>query len=334
MNRILEICEFADKNGESEAALEFNVRLETVKRYKRLNTNSSKKKSKKASTRQPPVDKVLSAVREKFSDAELKRLVNGADANPSFNTVRHDFDGDVITFGAFTDTHLGSIYTDPEMINIAFDVFDKNNVEFIIHAGDVHEGLSHRPGHMYECSHIGYSAQLEHSREIFSKWTKTPIYMIAGNHDLWGVKAAGFHVVKELCRGQENLYYLGDHEGNIDVNGAIIKLWHGEDGSSYAFSYRIQKIIESFTVGSEPDIFVCGHTHKSLYMFDRDIHCVSAGALQKQSGWMRSKRASSHTGFYVIKMCVSEGKVLWFEPRFYPLDSLGREFKTVKHTVD
>jgi predicted phosphodiesterase len=313
MTRDAEIYKTAKELGYDGAAESLGITKESVRRCCR-----KYKASINTSDVSRPDEKLLRQLQDRFSDSELRRMATGQHIEPMHDTIKHNFDGDAITFGALTDTHLGSIYTDPNMIYQAFEVFANEGVDFITHCGDVHEGLSHRAGHMFECSHLGYSAQLDHSREVFGEWTDTPVYMVDGNHDRWYIKSNGALIVDELCRGQKNLHFLGHDEGDIDINGIVIKLWHGEDGSSYAFSYRIQKIVESFSGGQKPNVFLCGHTHKALSVFDRNIHCVSVGAIQKQSKWMRAKRAASHTGFYVIKMGVGETGVTWFEPRFYP----------------
>ena len=263
-------------------------------------------------------DQLARQLRERFSDKELKQLLKGSLVHHTDDRMVHDFDGDEVTFGVFTDTHIGSKYSSEDHFTSALEVFAQEGVDFICHSGDVFEGLSNRPGHCYECTHIGYAAQLEYGQELFARWTEAPIYMIDGNHDRWYIKSAGAMIVQELCAGQENLHFLGHDEGDVDAGPVTIKLWHGLDGNSYAFSYRIQKIVESLTGGEKPNVLICGHTHKALYVFDRHIHCVSAGSMQKQSKWMRGKRAASHTGFWVVRMTVNASGVGSFEPRFYP----------------
>ena len=303
----------ANELGRDEAARQLNISRPTLARY------ITKYKVFNDIKTEDFDDNLSRQLRDRFSDEELRGILKGSLIKDSDDTkLVHDFGGDTVTFGAITDTHLGSKYTDTRMLMEAFDVFAESDVDFITHCGDVHEGLSHRAGHVYECTHVGYSAQLEHSRDIFSNWTDTPIYMIDGNHDQWAIKSAGAKMVPELCMGQENLHFLGHDEGDVDIDGVTIKLWHGGDGSSYAFSYRVQKIVESFTGGEKPNVLLCGHTHKAFSIFDRNIHCVSCGSMQKQSKWMRGKRAASHTGFYVVRMGISNGQVSWFEPRFYP----------------
>lgn len=279
-------------------------------------------------------EKLLKQISERFSEVELKRLIKSSSISFTSDKTTYNFDGEELTFGVLTDTHLGSVFTNPNFLREAFNVFASSGVNFIVHAGDVTEGLSNRAGHMYECTHIGYSAQLDHAREIFSEWTQCPIYAVDGNHDRWYIKSNGAKIVEEIDRSLDNFHFIGHDEGDIVVvknknkveletnsknaRGIKIKVWHGEDSSSYAFSYRIQKIVESLTGGEKPNVLICGHTHKSLYVYDRHIHCLSAGAIQKQSRWMRSKRQASHTGFWVCKMSIDYTGVSWFASRFYP----------------
>lgn len=313
MDRIDQTMKHVQKYGYDVAAEMLGISKESVRR------NCRKwKERNEVEPMTKPEENLLNRLREKFSDSELRRMANSQLVKPDYDTIRHDFSGETLTVGLITDTHLGSKYTDPDMIYQAFDVFDDAGVDMIAHCGDVHEGMSHRPGHMYECTHLGYSEQLDHSRDVFGRWTDTPIYMIDGNHDRWFIKSNGALIVDELCRGQENMHFLGHDEGDININGIIIKLWHGEDGSSYAYSYRVQKLCEAFTGGQKPNVLFTGHTHKAFDMFCRHIHCVSAGAIQKQSKWMRSKKHENHTGFHVVKMGINETGVTWFEPRWYP----------------
>lgn len=310
LKRAQEVYQLVKDFGVDEASRRAGVSRETTRRYARY--------AKEETEDTKPDEKLIRQIKDRFTDDELRRLLSTSEINKSNTKTRHSFDGDTIKIGLITDTHLGSTYTDVDMINAALDKFADVGVDMVCHTGDVHEGLSTRPGHYYECSHIGYSSQLNHSREVFSQWTNTPIYFIDGNHDRWYIKSNGALIVEELCRNQGNLHFLGHDEGDIDVNGVTVRLWHGEDGSSYALSYRLQKIIESFTGGEKPNVLLCGHTHKALYVFDRNIHCVSGGALQKQSRWMRSKRAASHTGFWTIDMTIDSGEVVTFNPVFYP----------------
>jgi len=179
--------------------------------------------------------------------------------------------------------------------------------------------MSNRSGHIYELSHLGYAAQKEHAIEVLSQWSDTPIYMVSGNHDLWFKKSNGADVVNDICEVIPNAEYLGEHEGDISLNGkGILKLWHGGDGNSYAISYRLQKIIEAITGGEKPDMLIAGHVHKSMYMYDRHVHVYSAGAIQRQTPWMRGKRIASHTGFWIVEAWVNSDGISKTRGEWFP----------------
>jgi hypothetical protein len=113
-------------------------------------------------------------------------------------------------------------------------------------------------------------------------------------------------IVKDIAERLPDAEFLGHDEGDINLSGnTVLKLWHGEDGNSYAVSYRIQKVVESFSGGEKPHAMFLGHTHKSTYLFERNIHCYSMGSIEQQSNWMRSKRIAAHTGFWIIDFWVN-----------------------------
>lgn len=88
--------------------------------------------------------------------------------------------------------------------------------------------------------------------------------------------------------------------------------------NSYALSYRLQKLAESFTGGKKPNILLAGHVHKMCYVFDRMIHCVSVPSLQMQTPWMASKKLAAHTGFLIIEFDSNVNGVCNFQFKYYP----------------
>lgn len=310
--KVRQYAELVNDVGVDCAAEQLGIKRETLRRIVRQD------KAYNGTSKQPFSTNLLQQLQNRFSESELQRLLSSSHFKNKGTTARHEFGGGLLRIGVISDTHLGSIYTDPQMLYQAFDEFHNVGVDFIVHTGDVFEGLSHRAGHCYECSHLGYSAQLQHGREVFMQWTDTPIYIIDGNHDRWYIKSNGAVICEELARSLDNVVFLGHDEGDIEVDGISIKLWHGEDGASYALSYRVQKIVESFSGGEKPQILLTGHDHKAMYVILRNIHCLEGGAIQKQSKWMRSKRQASITGFWIAEIVIADGEVKRFKPEFFP----------------
>jgi len=312
--KLLETIHYYLNNGRNKTIESFGLKEETLDRYIR----EYRKRYGES------ID-IFSQIRERFSDEELKKLIK----NPNYKLNKrgvsyYNFSGDIIRLGIMSDTHIGSNYTDEYKILKALETMKSEGCNLLLHAGDLTEGMSGRDGHVYELKHIGYTAQLKASIELFKEWDK-PLKIIAGNHDLWYMQKAnlGADIVKEFCTNFDNFEMIGQGEGDIIINGITIKLFHGGDGASYALSYREQKLIDSFTGGEKPGLLITGHTHKSYYLpAYRNVHTISAGTLQNQTSFMRNKKSSAHVGFWIADVCIGDGEygkeIKYCTTRYYP----------------
>jgi predicted phosphodiesterase len=309
--RIIEIIEYSLHNGIEPTLLAYDIPMETYNRYKReyrkhFGTTAD----------------LLMSLKQRFSDEELQAIATGSMKIPEVkNKSVVSFDGEIITFGVMSDNHAGSIYSKDEDVLLAIETMKKEKCSFIVHAGDCVEGMMNRPGSVYELSQIGYKAQRDKAVELFSAWDK-PLYMTGGNHnDSFNSKfGVGMDITEDICSRLPDAKYLGSLEGNIDINGATIKVFHGNDGASYALSYREQKLLDMMTVKELPDMLITGHTHKAMFMKYRGVYSLCAGTLQKQTPFMRSKKLPAHVGWWVVTVCVQNGKMVWVQPRWYDIE--------------
>lgn len=302
-----EVVKFAIANGDDSACEQFGVTLESLQRYKRRTDLTA------------DLPAVLKRITERYSDKELAAIAKGARiTDQALRVPNIKFEGESVKIGVLTDTHIGSLYFQESLLLQAFDVFARESVDMVVHSGDVTEGMSNRQGHVYECTELGYDAQLRKAIELLDQCPAT-LYAIDGNHDRWFTKSAGALIVKDICEHVPQAEYLGQDEADLYLNDKIrLRLWHGEDASSYATSYRVQKLVEAFAGGDKPHILVCGHTHKQGYFFERNIHCFSAGSIQMQSKWMRGKRIAAHVGFWIIEPCITNDSVPYVKSTWYP----------------
>jgi predicted phosphodiesterase len=323
--RIEEIRKSVKEYGKDYTAEKYGLKRETVRRYMRLNKSSdgNGKDTKENHTENLPLDLdnsiLLQKLSEKYSPGELKQLLDDKFQPESKETV-YDFSGDVIKFAVISDMHIGSQSTNEDRIRSALDECIQQNVSLVLFSGDITEGMSGRDGHVYELRHIGYHAQRQAAINILSEYSDDmDLKMISGNHDLWYASKAnmGALIVKDICEsiGAE---YLGEHESVVMMNGVKVMLWHGEDGASYALSYRAQKIIESFTGGEKPQILITGHDHKQGYFIIRNVHTILGGCIQKQTPWMRRKKLAAYEGFWIIEATIKDAEVKKFKPEWIP----------------
>lgn len=222
------LSQYCAKHGAEQTAIHYGLKLETLNRYLR--------EAKKRNINVEDSNRWLREIRDNFTDEELRAIATGGRVLPGIEKVPIiSFEGQRIRIGAMTDTHIGSKYSKEERIYQAFNEFKKEKVDFIVHSGDVTEGMSHRPGHIYELDALGYDQQKEKAINIFGQWSDTDIYAIDGNHDRWFIKSNGAYIVKDISNLLRNFHYLGQDEGDISLKGkATLKLWHGEDGNCFS----------------------------------------------------------------------------------------------------
>jgi DNA polymerase II small subunit/DNA polymerase delta subunit B len=222
-------------------------------------------------------------------------------------------------YAYFSDSHIGHKEFKPQVYEQMLRLITKYKPDFVFNMGDTLEGMSNRPGHIYELSHIGFSQQFNYAKELLSQ-IEIPIYGIDGNHDGWYEQKSNIGIIvgEELQRTIPNYNNLGQMEGDLNIDGIQIKLFHGNDGSAYATSYKLQKLIESFSGGEKPQIVHSGHYHKSLYMFLRNVHGLESGTLCGQSKFMRGKKLQAHVGFGFIKVYHDGKSITRFNHEFVP----------------
>lgn len=189
------------------------------------------------------------------------------------------------------------------------------------HVGDMLEGMSGRPGHVYELAAIGFEKQFELARRLIGD-SPFPIRGITGNHDLWyaGKGDMGINVGHRLADALPGKFiFLGDEEADETFGSTRIKLWHGRDGASYAISYRCQKFVEGLTESEKPHILLSGHAHKSVFFECRNVQVLEVGTLCSQTGFMRGKKLAAHCGYWIIEVHTNAHGLLRIKPEWHPL---------------
>lgn len=299
--------------------------VQTHESYRRKIRLVAKDLGEQAPTQVEDLPQVLKSLADTYTEAELRALLKGGQlgskAFGSSRTIKRE--GHEYRFGVISDTHLGSLYTAPERVLEAFNTFKERGITDILHPGDVVEGMSNRAGHVYELrpEGLGYTRQLKYAIEVLSEWDGE-IYAVSGNHDRWFIKSGGADILEAISQRLENFHMLGHDVGDLYIDteyGQLhIGLWHGEDGASYATSYRIQKVVESLPGGQKPHVLLTGHVHKTGYFMERNIHALLSGCLQSQTPWMRGKRLPAHTGYWTVTVGFNDDGVYAFSPMWYP----------------
>ena len=124
---------------------------------------------------------------------------------------------------------------------------------------------------------------------------------------------------KELAHRNPNVHFLGEWEARVQLAPQVeMMLFHSNDGTAYADSYKLQKLIESLEGGDKPAIILSGHYHKQVAVFRRNVFGFECGTLCGQTRFMRGKKIPAHKGFGVIELWCGERGVERLRHEFLP----------------
>ena len=188
-----------------------------------------------------------------------------------------------------SDTHLASKYDRVDILRYLYDKADSTHTNYILHSGDLTDGLSGRPQQLHELREVSYTGQRDY---VIDKYPVSPpncpTYFIAGNHDLWWIKQCGADICQDIASRRSDLIYLGSDCEDLHIGNLRIRMYHGKGGCSYARSYKLQKYLDAIPPQELPHILQTGHTHNSFYMKQGDTHCFQTSCLEDLTPYARS----------------------------------------------
>lgn len=220
-----------------------------------------------------------------------------------------------LRLGVCSDLHIGSMFERSDALTQFLRLCDSEKVDRVMVPGDILDGHRVYKGQEFEIYAHGFDRQIKAAEDKIPK-IKTPVEFIAGNHDLSFKVQAGALVGDQLQAKLPGWTWRGDEAAAIDfrVGGRVVRvgLAHpGGTGSSYAISYRPQKMAESLPGGQKPNVLLIGHYHKAEHIpAYRNITLVQAGTFQSQTPFMANKGLSAHVGGWILEIVVGSGKSL------------------------
>lgn len=222
--------------------------------------------------------------------------------------------------GLVSDTHIGSKYQQMTLLYDAYKIFDERQVDFILHAGDVFDGVNMYRGHADELFLYDADQQLEYAVEHYphskgiGRTVKT--YLIGGQHDYSFIKQNGYNIIKHLCEKRKDLVYRGFYSAEFTIKGLRIGLEHPGGGIAYALSYAIQKFIEDVggytltRIRNKPEelkqlpaLIVFGHYHKMMLLpYYMGIDSVGMPCFQSRTKYLQQKRHHPDVGCAIVEI--------------------------------
>lgn len=235
--------------------------------------------------------------------------------------LNNKWDGaQTIKFAIIGDTQIGSKYTQLTHLHDFYDLCEKEGIKDVYHTGDITDGLKMRPGHEYELYEVSADEMVEDVVKNYPNKPGITTHFISGNHDASIYKHVGYDICAAIAKNRKDMKYLGRDCAVINITpNCTLELRHPWDGTAYALSYKIQKMIEAMESDSKPNILAVGHYHKAEYLFYRNVHALQTGCFQAQTPFTRGKGISIHIGGWIVTVTVgTDGTIQRISPEFIP----------------
>lgn len=213
-------------------------------------------------------------------------------------------------FGVAGDKHIGSKYHRDDVLADLYRRFEQAGVDAVFDTGNWIDGDARFNTH--DVVVRGLDNQVSLMAEIHPR-IEAPTYAVWGDdHEGWYAQREGIDVgmyaAHRMREAGHNWYDLGFMEAHVILEnsntGERTRLFvmHPGGGSSYAYSYRPQKIVESFEGGEKPAAVFMGHYHKLEALNIRNVWVLQSGCNQDQSTFMRKKSIDAHVGGAIVTL--------------------------------
>lgn len=240
-------------------------------------------------------------------------------------------------FGVVSDTHLGSKCQQLTLLKSAYADFDRENVDFVIHAGDVVDGHKMYKGQEYELFMHSADEQRDYAVAQYPRLKNgKKTYIIAGNHDESFKKSAGYNIVRAICMARPDMVYEGMIGATFNIGRLRIEAVHPSGGVSYARSYKSQKHAENMIsalielVRSKkdpsvlPHIMILGNWHIADILPDyQGMAVVTQPCFQSQTSYLRAKGLTPNIGYTLFEISLDkDGNLQEMWHKYQPLGHL------------
>jgi biotin operon repressor len=236
-------------------------------------------------------------------------------------------------FGFTTDNHLCNRNSRLDVLNAAYDHFEREGIKVAFNSGNWIDGEA-RFNKTELVTAPGMDHQLDYMIDKFPQRSGIETHYIAGDdHEGWFQQREGIEIGKYLQmraedQGRDDFKYLGYGEADVKLSfgtgSSVMRVVHPGGGSAYAISYTDQKRVESYQGGEKPQVELVGHYHKFNHGYPREVHTVQGGCTCDQSMFMRKKRLQAHVGYSIIKIKQDEtGIVTRFAVEWLPFFDRG-----------
>ena len=220
-----------------------------------------------------------------------------------------EFSKKKIKFLLISDTHLGSKYYRPDILRHAAKYAEREQIDFVLNAGDTIEGVSGRADQWLELDKqngLGLTEQIDYLTEQFAQFGNLKVYSIEaqGSHGGWAYAShrgsQGLNIGRTIEAFCPQYKFLGFDIADIKIAGITIRLRHPE-------MLQIEEYVNRLMPNNKPHVVIQGHFHGKVgYRPHRNVHCIDAGCMQIATPYLERKGAVPILGYWVVEITIGE----------------------------
>jgi hypothetical protein len=241
---------------------------------------------------------------------------------PTLPPTTLDLDSMVLTLAVASDLHCGS--KAQQITNlIRFERYAvERGAQAILHTGDLFAGLNVYRGQINDLTVASADGQRRIAERMLAQYDGVKRLVLGGNHDFSFIKATGHDAVKTLCRGREDMTYLGYDVADVALTDRCsVRLWHPSGGVPYAVSYRLQKgmeqaAYEELSQAIEHDgapnlrLVLSGHLHVECEVSRGPITGAQCGCFEGRTNYLKSKGLFPQVGGAIWRIWLTDGGLI------------------------
>ena len=248
--------------------------------------------------------------------SRLREIVEGYAKERREYIIEQRKPSNTLRFALTGDSHIGSLYERVDALEKFYKTCKDEGITEIYNAGDVIDGHKMYRGMEFEQYAHGYDAQAKAFQEKFPKIEGIRTIFVTGNHDASYQKEVGANIGNRLQELRPDCQCIGADYGRVVMftkqkRPFTLHLFHPSGGSSYAISYRSQKLVESLPGGLKPNMIAIGHFHKAEWLPQyRNVSTFQVGCFQSQTPFMARKPTPAHMGGWIIEVVIGKREEL------------------------
>ncbi len=219
-------------------------------------------------------------------------------------------------FLVISDTHYGSIWCQPSMVNTAVYEAYNRGITDVFHVGDITDGdySRIRPNHVHEVFLYGATGQMEYVVKNLPKYKGIKYHAVAGSHDQTHLFNYGMVLGEEVAKRRPDFEYLGQDKAYYYFDNCKMEIFHPGGGTSRILSSKPQNGIDQIPSNTKPKISLRGHYHKIYVGSIRNIITLLCGCNVDQSSFMMKNEIPNLMCNYFVSIWYDKnGDIQYFE---------------------